>query len=144
MRGAGLPGTFILPFLAGCSLISLIPAFIAWRACLKCGNPSVISYFAAAILFYALFALISGFGVTLAEDLAAATASQFGNPGPNGPRDFYPNDSGMSHWPTEWHRVPATMAYMAVVWFPLVLLLLFLIATIEKHLKAPKKPTTAS
>jgi hypothetical protein len=131
LRG-GLPSHFIAPYLCGAAVIALIVAGIAWWLVLLRRRPSVGIYSLAAVVFYITFALSAGALVVAAESIAEQVAMHLGRRGESGTyRDFYPDDSGMSHWPTRWTTIPFVAGYLTVIWLPSLYLITFLSAVCE-------------
>lgn len=131
LRG-GLPGRFITPYLCGAAVLALVVAGVAWWFVLRRRPDSVGVYNVAAIVFYITFAFAAGLLVVAAESIAEQVAMHLGRRGESGTyRDFYPDDSGMSHWPTPWTRIPFVACFLAVIWLP-SLYLVSLVSTAGK------------
>lgn len=86
----------------------------------------------AAVIFYMIFALSAGMLIPVAESAAEQAAIKSGYSSESGPRSFYPDDSGMSHWPTPWNRVPVVALFMGIIWLPLLYLVALLTSRFEE------------
>lgn len=132
IRG-GWPGSFILPYLCLVAGMALIPAFFAWLYIVRAGRSRAIGYTMAAVIFYIIFAVSAGLLIPVAESTAERVAIRSGYSSESGPRSFYPDDSGMSNWPTPWNRVPVVALFMGIIWLPLLYVVALLTSRFERR-----------
>ena len=134
-RGGGPPGAFVSPYLFAASVLALVPSSFVWHRLLRNAVPSVGRLFFAAAALYFGFALVSGILVVAAESIAEQAAIRVGYHGDSGPHDFYPSDSGMSHWPTPWFAVLFFATLGSVIWLPATYLVTLFSAVCESKLR---------
>lgn len=122
-------GRFILPYIASAMGVALIlTGIIAWLSCRQQIVQDWLCHFWGIYLITCLcvasYFLFVGPMIPLAENWAADRAEHIGyRPGDSGSfREFYTEDSGMGHWPSQWSAIPAMGIAFSPIWMVLIAL----------------------
>jgi hypothetical protein len=133
IRGAS---AFIMPYLFWSAIAALVISasgyLIATRYIAR-RQPCGFYYFVAGTVLVLCFALLDGVFITAAENIAEHEARRIGRRGDNGYHDFYPGDSGMSHWPTKWHEILTGAGITFPVWGAALFLLMAYATRLDTH-----------
>jgi len=136
MRDAGSYITLYL--ISAYVLAALIPTLLLAKVLFRpseISQPTIWRTILGTIAALFAFFLIAGIAQVTAESIAAwnwkRTELPLGDHGSY--REFYPGDSGMAHWPTPWHVIPTYGLLAALVWGPIVLIVLLGVHAIENR-----------